>query len=66
MEIYLAYMNFPSWHWRNTRTNNPLDLIIKEIKRRAKIVGAFSDGESALTLATARLMLVAFTKWGAC
>ncbi|TGK26926.1 IS256 family transposase, partial [Leptospira stimsonii] len=38
--------------------------IIKEIKRRTKVVGAFPDGKSALMLATARLRHVASTKWG--
>ncbi|MCG6166214.1 transposase [Leptospira bandrabouensis] len=60
----LAYMDFPSEHWRKIRTNNPLERIIKEIKRRTKVVGAFPDGKSAFMLATARLWHVAFTKWG--
>ncbi|PJZ60096.1 IS256 family transposase, partial [Leptospira adleri] len=60
----LSYMDFPSEHWRKIRTNNPLERIIKEIKRRTKVVGAFPDGKSALMLATARLRHVASTKWG--
>ncbi|RHX77393.1 IS256 family transposase [Leptospira yasudae] len=64
IEETLAYMDFPSEHWRKIRTNNPLERIIKEIKRRTKVVGAFPDGKSALMLATARLRHVASTKWG--
>jgi transposase-like protein len=36
-------------HWRRIRTNNPLERIIREIRRRTRVVGAFPDGESALT-----------------
>ncbi|PJZ51247.1 IS256 family transposase [Leptospira adleri] len=64
IEETLSYMDFPSEHWRKIRTNNPLERIIKEIKRRTKVVGAFPDGKSALMLATARLRHVASTKWG--
>lgn len=60
----MPLMDFPSEHWRKIRTNNPLERIIREIKRRTKVVGAFPDGKSALMLATARLRHVASTKWG--
>lgn len=60
----LIYMEFPREHRVRIRTNNPLERIIKEIKRRTKVVGAFPDGESALVLATARLRYIAGTKWG--
>jgi transposase-like protein len=59
----LAYMHFPSEHWRRIRTNNPIERIMKEIKRRTKVVGAFPDGESALMLTAARLRHVASTQW---
>ena len=29
-----AYYAFPSTHWRQIRTNNPLERIIREIRRR--------------------------------
>ena len=44
----LAYLAFPSEHWRRIRTNNPLERIMREIRRRTRVVGAFPDGESAL------------------
>lgn len=60
----LTYYHFPSKHWRRIRTNNPMERIIREIRRRTKVVGAFPDGESALMLVAARLRHVASTKWG--
>ena len=43
--------------------NNPLERIIREIRRQTRVVGAFPDGESALSLATARLRHIAGTHW---
>ena len=40
----LAYYAFPEEHWRRIRTNNPLERIIREIRRRTRVVGAFPDG----------------------
>ena len=57
----LAYYAFPEPHWRRIRTNNPLERIIREIRRRTRVVGAFPDGESALNLAAARLRHIAGT-----
>ncbi len=59
----LAYMHFPREHWIHIRTNNPLERIMKEIKRRTKVVGSFPDGQSALMLAAARLRHIMGTKW---
>jgi putative transposase len=63
IEETLRYMDFPEEHWRRIRTNNPIERILKEVKRRTKVVGAFPDGESALMLTAARLRHVAFSKW---
>jgi transposase-like protein len=60
----LAYMSFPREHWQRIRTNNPLERLNLEIKRRTRVVGTFPDGESALMLVAARLRYVAGTKWG--
>jgi transposase-like protein len=60
----LSYYDFPSEHWRSLRTNNPLERIMREIRRRTRVVGAFPDGRSALMLVAARLRYVAATKWG--
>jgi putative transposase len=59
----LAYYAFPEEHWRRIRTNNPLERILREIRRRTRVVGAFPDGQSALNLAAARLRHVAGSEW---
>ena len=59
----LSYYAFPEPHWRRIRTNNPLERIIREIRRRTRVVGSFPDGESALNLAAARLRHIAGTHW---
>jgi putative transposase len=37
--------------------------ILREIRRRTRVVGAFPDGQSALNLAAARLRHIAGTAW---
>ncbi len=64
VEETLSYYGFPSEHWRRIRTNNPLERIMREIRRRTRVVGAFPDGKSALMLVAARLRHIAGTKWG--
>lgn len=58
-----AYYAFPDSHWIKLRTNNPLERLMKEIRRRTKVIGAFPDGASCLNLAAARLRHVASTQW---
>jgi transposase-like protein len=60
----LSYYAMPPEHWRCLRTNNPLERLMREIRRRTRVVGAFPDGQSALMLVAARLRHVAATKWG--
>jgi putative transposase len=64
VEESLSYTFFPREHWRNIKTNNPLERILREVRRRTRVVGAFPDGHSALMLVAARLRHVAGTKWG--
>ena len=49
----LSYMDYPRTHWKKLRTNNPLERVIREIRRRTRVVGAFQDGNSALMLVAA-------------
>ena len=63
IEETLTYYAFPEEHWRRIRTNNPLERLLREIRRRTRVVGAFPDGQSALNLAAARLRHVAGTAW---
>lgn len=60
----LSYHDFPREHHRHIYTNNPLEAIMKQIRRRTRVVGAFPDGNSALMLAAARLRHIAGTQWG--
>lgn len=60
----LTYMKFPREHRTRLRTNNPLERILREVRRRTRVVGAFPDGESALMLVAARLRHISSTKWG--
>jgi len=60
----LTYYDFPSAHWRRIRTNNPLERILREVRRRTRVVGAFPDGNSALMLVGARLRHIVGTRWG--
>ncbi len=60
----LSYYHFPRTHRKRIRTNNVLERIMKEIRRRTRVVGAFPDGNSALMLCAARLRHIAGTRWG--
>ena len=64
IEETLTFMNFPSQHWTHIRTNNTLERLNREIKRRTRAIGAFPDGNSALMLVCARLRHVAGSSWG--
>lgn len=64
IEETLTFMDFPSQHWTRIRTNNMLERVNREIKRRTRAIGAFPDGNSALMLVCARLRYVAGSSWG--
>ena len=59
-----TYYAFPHEHRVRIRTNNALERIMREIRRRTRVVGAFPDGHSALMLCAARLRHIAGTQWG--
>jgi len=64
IEETLTYADFPFEHWTRIRTNNVIERLNREIRRRTRVVGAFPDGNSALMLVCARLRYVAGTQWG--
>jgi transposase-like protein len=64
VEETMSYYAFPREHWRCLRTNNPMERLNREVRRRTRVVGAFPDGQSALMLVAARLRHTAGTKWG--
>ena len=64
IEETLTYCDFPSEHWTRIRTNNVIERLNREIRRRTRVVVSFPDGNSALMLVCARLRHVAGTQWG--
>jgi transposase-like protein len=64
LEDIMTYHYFPREHQRRIRSNNGLERVNKEVRRRTRVVGAFPDGKSALMLVSARLRYVASKEWG--
>lgn len=64
IEKTITCCDFPSKHWTRIRTNNVIERLNREIRRRTRVVGSFPDGNSALMLVCARLRHVAGTQWG--
>ena len=60
----LAYTDFPMQHWTRIRTNNAIERLNREIRRRTRVVGTFPDGRSALVLVAARLKYIVENEWG--
>ncbi len=63
IEETLSYFTFPREHWKKIRTNNPLERINREIRRRTRVVGNFPDGNSAVMLVAGRLRYITTTNW---
>jgi transposase-like protein len=64
IEETLAYMDFPSAHWTKIHSNNAIERVNREIRRRTRVVGTFPDGNSALMLVCARLRYISGSHWG--
>ena len=54
---------FPDGHRRRIRTNNMIERLNREIRRRTRVVGSFPDGNSALMLVCARIGYVTDNEW---
>jgi putative transposase len=55
-EELLAHMAFPRAHWRSLLCHQPLERVHVEIKRRVRMVGAFTNRQAASRLVEAVLM----------
>ena len=64
IEATLTYCDFPPEHWTQIRTNNVMERLSREIRRRTRIVGTFPDSNSALMLVCVCLRHVAGSQWG--
>ena len=54
---------FPDGHRRRIRTNNMIERLNREIRRRTRVVGGFPDGNSALMLVCARIRYMTANEW---
>ena len=60
----LTYCEMPREHWHRIRTNNAIERLNREIRRRTRVVDTFPAEKPAPLLVAARLRYVADSEWG--
>jgi transposase-like protein len=50
LEACLAFYHFPARHWRTIRTNNAIERLFREVKKRSKKMGAAFRNENSCLL----------------
>ena len=55
--------DYPREHRRRIRTNNMIERLNRELRRRTRVVGSFPDGRSALMPVCARIRYVTSDEW---
>ena len=63
-EDLLAFTEFPSAHWQQIWSTNPLERLNKEIKRRTNVVGTFPNPAALLRL-TGQVLIEQHDEWDA-
>jgi putative transposase len=58
----LAYLAFPSEHWRQIWSNNPLERVNREVKRRTDVVGIFPN-EAAIVCRVGMMLAEQPDEW---